>query len=72
MTGLTVDAARKRLQDAGFQVADQPSPINSYASTGAVVGTTPKDKAVPGWLDHDQHEQRGRPGAGVLPAQPAE
>ena len=50
VTGLKVDAARKRLQDAGFQVADQPSPINSYASTGSVVGTTPKDKAVPGWL----------------------
>jgi membrane peptidoglycan carboxypeptidase len=50
VTGLKFDAARKRLQDAGFQVADQPSPINSYASEGAVVGTTPKDKAVPGFL----------------------
>ncbi len=50
ITGLSVDSARKRLQDAGFQVADQPTPVNSYASTGSVVGTTPKDKAVPGWL----------------------
>jgi beta-lactam-binding protein with PASTA domain len=47
---LKFDAARKRLQDAGFQVADQPSPVDSYLSKGAVVGTTPKDKAVPGFL----------------------
>ena len=50
VTGLKLDAARKRLQEAGFQVADQPTPINSYASKGSVVGTTPKDKAVPGFL----------------------
>ena len=49
-TGLKFDAARKRLQNAGFQVADQPTPINSYASKGSVVGTTPKDNAVPGFL----------------------
>ena len=50
ITGLKFDAARKRLQDAGFQVADQPSPVDSYLSKGAVVGTTPKDKAVPGFV----------------------
>ncbi|HEX3284273.1 MAG TPA: transglycosylase/D,D-transpeptidase PonA2 [Mycobacterium sp.] len=50
ISGLKFDAARKRLQDAGFQVADQPSPVDSYLSKGAVVGTTPKDKAVPGFL----------------------
>ncbi|MDT5077095.1 MAG: hypothetical protein QOJ80_1732 [Mycobacterium sp.] len=48
VTSLTVDAARKRLQEAGFQVADQPTSINSYLSKGAVVGTAPKDKAFPG------------------------
>ncbi|WP_319447280.1 MULTISPECIES: transglycosylase/D,D-transpeptidase PonA2 [unclassified Mycobacterium] len=48
ISGLTVDAARKRLQEAGFQVADQPTSINSYLSKGAVVGTAPKDKAFPG------------------------
>jgi membrane peptidoglycan carboxypeptidase len=50
ISGLKFDEARKRLQDAGFQVADQPSPVDSYLSKGAVVGTTPKDKAVPGFL----------------------
>jgi membrane peptidoglycan carboxypeptidase len=50
ITGLKFDAARKRLQDAGFQVADQPSPVSSYLSKGSVVGTTPKDKAFPGFL----------------------
>ena len=65
VTGLKLDAARKRLQDAGFQVADQPTPINSYSSKGAVVGTTPKDQSRPRLDHHDQHEQRGRTGAGV-------
>ncbi len=50
ITGLKFDAARKKLQDAGFQVADQPSPVDSYLSKGSIVGTTPKDKAVPGFL----------------------
>jgi hypothetical protein len=50
ITGLKFDAARKRLQDAGFQVADQPSPVDSYLSKGSIVGTSPKDKAVPGFL----------------------
>ena len=50
ITGLKFDAARKKLQDAGFQVADQPSPVDSYLSKGSIVGTTPKDKAIPGFL----------------------
>jgi membrane peptidoglycan carboxypeptidase len=50
ITGLNFDAARKRLQDAGFQVADLPSPVDSYLSKGSIVGTTPRDKAVPGFL----------------------
>ena len=48
VTGLKLDAARKRLIDAGFRVADQPTPINSSAARGTVVGTTPKGKTIPG------------------------
>ena len=48
VVGLKLDAARKRIQDAGFRVADQPTPVNSYSAKGAVVGTTPKGKTIPG------------------------
>ena len=43
-----MDAARKRLKDAGFQVADQPTWVNSYEPSGAVVGTTPSGQIIPG------------------------
>ena len=48
VTGLKVDAARQRLREAGFQVADQPSSVNSSATYGAVVGTTPSGQTIPG------------------------
>ncbi|WP_082690251.1 transglycosylase/D,D-transpeptidase PonA2 [Mycobacterium sp. M26] len=48
ITGLSLDAARKRLREAGFQVSDQPTPVNSYLSKGTIVGTTPKGKTIPG------------------------
>jgi membrane peptidoglycan carboxypeptidase len=48
VSGLKVDAARKRLKDAGFQVADQPNWVNSYEPSGAVVGTTPSGQVLPG------------------------
>jgi membrane peptidoglycan carboxypeptidase len=48
VTGLKLAAARKRVQDAGFRVADQPTPIDSYLAKGAVAGTTPKGKTIPG------------------------
>ena len=48
VAGLNLDAARKRIRDAGFQVADQPTPINSTSARGVVVGTTPTGQAVPG------------------------
>src|SRR5258705_3866458 len=48
VSGLNVDAARQRLKDAGFQVADQTTPVNSSASYGAVVGTTPSGQTIPG------------------------
>lgn len=48
VTGLKVDAARQRLREAGFQVADQPSSVNSPARYGTVVGTTPSGQTIPG------------------------
>ncbi|MDF2822733.1 MAG: glycosyl transferase, family 51, partial [Mycobacterium sp.] len=48
VAGLTQDAARQRLRDAGFQVADQATPVNSGSSTGTVVGTSPSGQTVPG------------------------
>jgi beta-lactam-binding protein with PASTA domain len=48
MSGLDVDAARRRLRDAGFQVAGQPTSVNSSASYGTVVGTTPSGQTFPG------------------------
>ncbi|MDT5010706.1 MAG: hypothetical protein QOH57_2323, partial [Mycobacterium sp.] len=48
VSGLTVDAAKQRLRDAGFAVADQATPVNSGAPAGSVVGTTPSGQTVPG------------------------
>jgi membrane peptidoglycan carboxypeptidase len=48
VSGLQFDAARQRLKDAGFQVADQPTPVNSYETYGTVVGTTPSGQTIPG------------------------
>ena len=48
VAGMTPDLARQRLKDAGFQVADQATPVNSAAPAGAVVGTTPSGQTVPG------------------------
>jgi beta-lactam-binding protein with PASTA domain len=48
VAGLTVDTARERLKSAGFQVADQPTPVNSAAPAGSVVGTSPGGQTVPG------------------------
>jgi beta-lactam-binding protein with PASTA domain len=45
---MTQDLARQRLKDAGFQVAEQATPVNSTASAGAVVGTSPTGQTVPG------------------------
>ncbi|MBV9089598.1 MAG: transglycosylase/D,D-transpeptidase PonA2 [Mycobacteriaceae bacterium] len=48
VSGLNLDAARQRVKDAGFQVADQPTAVNSYEPYGAVVGTTPSGQTIPG------------------------
>nr|CRL77904.1 penicillin binding protein transpeptidase domain-containing protein [Mycolicibacterium malmesburyense] len=48
VAGMNVDRARQRLKDAGFQVAEKTTPINSTAPYGAVVGTTPSGRTIPG------------------------
>jgi membrane peptidoglycan carboxypeptidase len=48
ISGLSQDSARDRLKEAGFQVADQANPVNSAASYGTVVGTSPAGQTVPG------------------------
>jgi membrane peptidoglycan carboxypeptidase len=48
VAGLSQDGARQRIKDAGFQVADQATPVNSSSSTGTVVGTSPSGQTVPG------------------------
>jgi membrane peptidoglycan carboxypeptidase len=48
VAGLNVDGARKRLTDAGFQVAAQTTSVNSESSFGTVVGTTPSGQTFPG------------------------
>lgn len=48
VAGLDVDGARQRLKEAGFQVADQPTSVNSSAKYGEVVGTTPSGPTIPG------------------------
>ena len=48
VAGMTQDTARMRLKEAGFQVADQATPVNSSAPQGAVVGTSPTGQTVPG------------------------
>ncbi|AKK29742.1 transglycosylase/D,D-transpeptidase PonA2 [Mycobacterium sp. EPa45] len=48
VSGLTQDAARSRLKESGFQVADQATPVNSVAPYGTVVGTSPGGQTIPG------------------------
>jgi membrane peptidoglycan carboxypeptidase len=48
VAGMSQDTARQRLREAGFQVADQATPVNSGSSYGTVVGTSPSGQTVPG------------------------
>ncbi len=48
VSGMTQELARQRLKEAGFQVADQASSVNSVSSYGTVVGTSPAGQTVPG------------------------
>jgi beta-lactam-binding protein with PASTA domain len=45
---MSPDMARQRLKDAGFQVADQSTPVNSVSPAGSLVGTSPTGQTVPG------------------------
>jgi membrane peptidoglycan carboxypeptidase len=48
VAGMNESLARQRLRDAGFQVADQATPVNSTSRQGAVVGTSPSGQTLPG------------------------
>lgn len=48
VAGMSQDTARQRLKEAGFQVADEATPVNSTAPKFAVVGTSPSGQTVPG------------------------
>jgi membrane peptidoglycan carboxypeptidase len=48
VSGMDVDVARRRLTQAGFQVADQPNAVNSTAPAGEVIGTSPSGQTIPG------------------------
>jgi membrane peptidoglycan carboxypeptidase len=48
VSGLSQDRAREELRASGFQVADNVSTLNSAASAGTVIGTSPGGQTVPG------------------------
>src|SRR4051794_4413466 len=48
VSGMNQDTARMPLKEAGFQVADQATPVNSGSPYGTVVGTSPTGQTVPG------------------------
>ncbi|MEH3130717.1 MAG: transglycosylase/D,D-transpeptidase PonA2 [Mycolicibacterium neoaurum] len=48
VAGMDLSMARDRLRAAGFQVADQPTEVNSGSPRGAVVGTSPTGQTIPG------------------------
>ena len=64
VAGMSQDGARARLREAGFQVADQATPVNSSSPYGAVVGTAPSGQTVPGSIITIQISN------GVAPAPP--
>jgi len=71
VSGLKVDAARKRLKDAGFQVADQTTSVNSSAPYGAVVGTTPSGQTFPGSII-TMNTSNGKPPAPPVERRPVD
>ncbi len=48
VVGMNFETAKQRIKAAGFQVSDQPTPINSTAVKGSIVGTTPTGAVMPG------------------------
>jgi len=71
VSGLKVDAARQRLKDAGFQVADQTTSVNSSAPYGAVVGTTPSGQTFPGSII-TMNTSNGKPPAPPVERRPVD
>jgi beta-lactam-binding protein with PASTA domain len=45
---MDIDLAQTRVKEAGFQLAPQPSWVNSTAPSGQVVGTSPSGQTIPG------------------------
>jgi membrane peptidoglycan carboxypeptidase len=48
VAGMDVDLAQSRVKEAGFQLAPQPSWVNSAAPSGQVIGTSPSGQTIPG------------------------
>jgi membrane peptidoglycan carboxypeptidase len=48
VNGMSQESAREELRASGFQVADGVSMVNSKASSGTVVGTSPSGQTIPG------------------------
>jgi membrane peptidoglycan carboxypeptidase len=48
VSGMGQDSARAELRAAGFEVAEQVSMLNSTASAGTVIGSSPSGQTVPG------------------------
>ena len=48
VSGMGQSSAREELRASGFQVADNVSTVNSAASAGTVIGTSPSGQTVPG------------------------
>jgi membrane peptidoglycan carboxypeptidase len=48
VSGMDLDVARRRLTEAGFQVADHPNAVNSTSPAGSVIGTSPSGQTIPG------------------------
>lgn len=46
--GLNLDAAKQKIKDAGFDVANAPTAVFSLAAKDTVVGTTPVGQVLPG------------------------
>ncbi len=62
VAGLAQDMARQRLRDAGFQVADQATPVNSSRAVrhGGRHGSERPDGS---WLDHHHPDLQRHPAA---------
>lgn len=64
VAGLDIEAARQRLKEAGFRVADQTISVNSGAKYGEVIGTLPSGQTIPGAIVTIQTS------TGIAPAPP--